>query len=112
VKSIIFSKPLVKDGKERAIILNAPLSSSDIVINVVLAFSVSNLLAGYILTIFSSLLYDFVNLYVYVDNNPLKYIDPTGHVKVTSVNMDVEDYEIDILSPIRIRTYPSGKPWG
>jgi hypothetical protein len=46
MKSIIFSKPLVKDGKERAIILNAPLSSSDIVINVVLAFSVSNLLAG------------------------------------------------------------------
>ncbi|VVH58594.1 hypothetical protein BSPCLSOX_739 [uncultured Gammaproteobacteria bacterium] len=44
---------------------------------------------------------DGLNLYVYVDNNPLKYIDPTGHVKVTSVNMDVEDYEIDILSPIR-----------
>jgi hypothetical protein len=25
---------------------------------------------------------DGLNLYVYVGNNPLKYIDPTGHVKV------------------------------
>jgi hypothetical protein len=24
-----------------------------------------------------------LNLYVYVGNNPLKYIDPTGHVKKT-----------------------------
>ncbi|VVM27005.1 hypothetical protein BSPWISOXPB_10323 [uncultured Gammaproteobacteria bacterium] len=33
-------------------------------------------------------------------NNPLKYIDPTGHVKVTPVDMGLADYEIDILSPI------------
>ncbi len=43
---------------------------------------------------------DGLNLYVYVGNNPLKYIDPTGHVKVTPVDMDLADYEIDILSPI------------
>jgi hypothetical protein len=67
-----------------------------------------------------------------VGNNPLKYIDPTGRVKVVPFDMDLEDYEIDILSPIegtyqnnnlfyiqiqtigtlRIRTYPFGKPWG
>jgi hypothetical protein len=34
-----------------------------------------------------------------VGNNPLKYIDPTGHVKVTPVDMGLADYEIDILSP-------------
>jgi hypothetical protein len=41
-----------------------------------------------------------MNLYVYVGNNPLKYIDPTGRVKVVPFDMDLEDYEIDILSPI------------
>jgi hypothetical protein len=35
-----------------------------------------------------------------VGNNPLKYIDPTGRVKVVPFDMDLEDYEIDILSPI------------
>jgi RHS repeat-associated protein len=29
---------------------------------------------------------DGLNLYVYVSNNPLKYIDPAGHVKVYPVN--------------------------
>ncbi|VVH57122.1 hypothetical protein BSPCLSOX_899 [uncultured Gammaproteobacteria bacterium] len=43
---------------------------------------------------------DGLNLYIYVGNNPLKYIDPTGHVKVTPVDMGLADYEIDILSPI------------
>ncbi|SSC08962.1 RHS repeat-associated core domain-containing protein [bacterium endosymbiont of Bathymodiolus sp. 5 South] len=43
---------------------------------------------------------DGLNLYVYVGNNPLKYIDPTGRVKVVPFDMDLEDYEIDILSPI------------
>jgi hypothetical protein len=28
------------------------------------------------------------------------YIDPTGRVKVVPFDMDLEDYEIDILSPI------------
>jgi RHS repeat-associated protein len=28
---------------------------------------------------------DGLNLYVYVGNNPLKYMDPTGHAKVTPV---------------------------
>jgi RHS repeat-associated protein len=40
---------------------------------------------------------DGLNLYVYVGNNPLKYIDPTGRVKVVPFDMDLEDYEIDIL---------------
>jgi hypothetical protein len=31
---------------------------------------------------------DGLNLYVYVGNNPLKYMDPTGHVKVYSVDME------------------------
>jgi hypothetical protein len=40
-------------------------------------------------------------LYVYVSNNPLKYIDPAGHVKVYPVNMSLPHDEIDILSPIK-----------
>ncbi|VVM21551.1 hypothetical protein BSPWISOXPB_6463 [uncultured Gammaproteobacteria bacterium] len=28
---------------------------------------------------------DGLNLYVYVGNNPLKYVDPTGHVKVYEI---------------------------
>ncbi len=43
---------------------------------------------------------DGLNLYVYVDNNPLKYIDPTGHAKVISADISLADYEIDVLSPI------------
>ena len=43
---------------------------------------------------------DGLNLYVYVDNNPLKYIDPTGHVKVIPADINLANYEIDILSPI------------
>jgi hypothetical protein len=35
-----------------------------------------------------------------VDNNPLKYIDPTGHVKVIPADINLENYEIDVLSPI------------
>ncbi|CAC9466786.1 hypothetical protein [uncultured Gammaproteobacteria bacterium] len=42
---------------------------------------------------------DDLNLYVYVGNNPLKYIDPTGHVKVYPMN-EGEPYELDVLSPI------------
>ena len=42
---------------------------------------------------------DGLNLYVYVDNNPLKYIDPTGHVKVYPMDGG-EPHELDVLSPI------------
>ncbi|CAC9435133.1 hypothetical protein [uncultured Gammaproteobacteria bacterium] len=73
---------------------------------------------------------DGLNLYVYVDNNPLKYIDPTGHVKVITADINLENYEIDVLSPIEgtyqnnnlfhfpesyerleniVRTYPANK---
>jgi hypothetical protein len=38
----------VVDGKERALILNAPLLFSDSMINFVVAFSMSSLLAGYV----------------------------------------------------------------
>jgi hypothetical protein len=31
-----------------------------------------------------------LNLYVYVGNNPLEYIDPTGHVKETPEQETVE----------------------
>ncbi len=41
-----------------------------------------------------------LNLYVYVGNNPLKYIDPTGHVKVIPADISLENYEIDVLNPI------------
>jgi hypothetical protein len=34
-----------------------------------------------------------------VDNNPLKYIDPTGHVKVYPMDGG-EPHELDVLSPI------------
>ncbi|CAB5496568.1 RHS repeat-associated core domain-containing protein [Bathymodiolus thermophilus thioautotrophic gill symbiont] len=42
---------------------------------------------------------DGLNLYVYVGNNPLKYIDPTGQVKVYSFR-NRNFYDIDILSPV------------
>jgi RHS repeat-associated protein len=42
---------------------------------------------------------DGLNLYVYVGNNPLKYIDPTGHVKVYPMDKG-EPHELDVLSPI------------
>ncbi|CAC9542485.1 hypothetical protein [uncultured Gammaproteobacteria bacterium] len=42
---------------------------------------------------------DGLNLYVYVSNSPLKYRDPTGHVKVSPANKG-KPYELDILSPI------------
>jgi hypothetical protein len=35
-----------------------------------------------------------------VGNNPLKYVDPTGHVKVILADISLENYEIDVLSPI------------
>ncbi|CAC9640383.1 RHS repeat-associated core domain-containing protein [bacterium endosymbiont of Bathymodiolus sp. 5 South] len=43
---------------------------------------------------------DGLNLYVYVGNNPLKYVDPTGHVKVYEIEDRGEFRELDILSPI------------
>jgi RHS repeat-associated protein len=43
---------------------------------------------------------DDLNLYVYVGNNPLKYTDPTGYVKVIPVDMRPPYGEIDVLSPI------------
>ncbi|CAC9570535.1 RHS repeat-associated core domain-containing protein [thiotrophic endosymbiont of Bathymodiolus puteoserpentis (Logatchev)] len=43
---------------------------------------------------------DSLNLYIYVGNNPLKYTDPTGHVKVYPPNTSLPHYEIDVLSPI------------
>ncbi|CAB5502854.1 Putative toxin subunit [Bathymodiolus thermophilus thioautotrophic gill symbiont] len=42
---------------------------------------------------------DGLNLYVYVGNNPLKYIDPTGCVKVYPI-AGSPPYEINILSPV------------
>jgi hypothetical protein len=38
-------------------------------------------------------------LYIYVGNNPLKYIDPTGQVKVYPMDGG-EPHELDVLSPI------------
>jgi hypothetical protein len=43
---------------------------------------------------------DSLNLYIYVGNNPLKYTDPTGNVKVYPPNTSLPHYEIDALSPI------------
>jgi hypothetical protein len=43
-----------------------------------------------------------------VDNNPLKYIDPTGHVKVIPADINLANYEIDVLSPIE-GTYQNNK---
>jgi uncharacterized protein RhaS with RHS repeats len=42
---------------------------------------------------------DGLNLFVYVGNNPLQYIDLTGHVKVYPANKG-KPYKIDILDPI------------
>jgi RHS repeat-associated protein len=42
---------------------------------------------------------DGLNLYIYVGNNPLKYIDPTGQVKVYPMDGG-EPHELDVLSPI------------
>jgi hypothetical protein len=42
---------------------------------------------------------DDLNLYIYVGNNPLKYRNLTGHVKIYS-NRHLPYNEIDILSPI------------
>jgi RHS repeat-associated protein len=39
---------------------------------------------------------DGLNLFVYVGNNPLQYIDLTGHVKVYPANKG-KPYKIDIL---------------
>jgi len=42
-----------------------------------------------------------LNLYVYVGNNPLKYIDPTGQVKVYP-SYGLNFYEMDVLSPVEM----------
>ncbi|SGZ99442.1 insecticidal toxin complex protein [Bathymodiolus thermophilus thioautotrophic gill symbiont] len=42
---------------------------------------------------------DGLNLYVYVGNNPLKYVDPTGYAKVYSFK-GLNLYDIDVLSPV------------
>jgi hypothetical protein len=42
---------------------------------------------------------DGLNLYIYVGNNPLKYIDQTGQVKVYPMDGG-EPHELDVLSPI------------
>jgi len=42
---------------------------------------------------------DGLNLYVYVGNNPLKYIDSMGNVKVFSLTGSFF-YEMDVLSPV------------
>jgi hypothetical protein len=38
-----------------------------------------------------------LNLYVYVGNNPLKYIDPTGHVKKTPEQEAQEEQEAVVI---------------
>jgi hypothetical protein len=40
---------------------------------------------------------DGLNLYVYVGNNPLKYVDPTGHVKVILADISLENYAIGVV---------------
>jgi hypothetical protein len=42
-----------------------------------------------------------------VGNNPLKYTDPTGYVKIIPVDMRPPYGEIDVLSPIE-GTYQKG----
>ncbi|CAB5505944.1 RHS repeat domain-containing protein [Bathymodiolus thermophilus thioautotrophic gill symbiont] len=44
---------------------------------------------------------DGLNLYVYVGNNPLKYIDPTGQVKVYPFK-SLSFYDMDVLSPVEM----------
>jgi hypothetical protein len=39
---------------------------------------------------------DGLNLYVYVDNNPLKYIDLTGHVKVSPADISLANWWVRI----------------
>jgi len=50
---------------------------------------------------------DGLNLYVYVDNNPLKYLDPTGHATVLTFPYMGSSYEFDVLSPIN-QTFQGG----
>jgi RHS repeat-associated protein len=46
---------------------------------------------------------DGLNLYVYVGNNPLKYMDPTGHAKVTPDDISrIGVYQVKFISRISL----------
>jgi len=40
------------------------------------------------------------NLYTYVGNNPIRYIDPTGHMREWSASAGGTDYDDSLAVPI------------